>query len=167
VCVRPLQGGPIGCSPPHASLEGSFHVWPWGSLDNRPRGLSHATPLGGCYVTDHDPCPAHAGGVVSTLTGGFPHSLFWNCACKVLHSATKRAKERVKRTSSARVMLDFLQTGRHPQEQIGLGGSSSVRERFEQVQLHFFAQVGREETDSDVCSWIGPLPARCRPHVCR
>jgi len=62
VCVRPLQGGPIGCSPPHAPLEGSFHVWPWGSLDNRPRGLSHATPLGGCYVTGQDPSPAHAGG---------------------------------------------------------------------------------------------------------
>jgi len=28
VCVRPPQGGPIGCFPPHAPLEGSFHVWP-------------------------------------------------------------------------------------------------------------------------------------------
>jgi len=51
-----------GCSPPHAPLEGSFHVWPWGSLDNRPRGLSHDTPLGGCYVTCQDPSPAHAVG---------------------------------------------------------------------------------------------------------
>jgi len=47
VCVRPPQAGPIGCSPPHAPLEGSFHVWPWGSLDTRPRGLFHATPQGG------------------------------------------------------------------------------------------------------------------------
>ena len=73
VCVRPPQGGPIGCSPPHAPLEGSFHVRPWGSLDTRPRGLSHATPLAGCYLTGHDPSQAHAGGVVSPLTGGFPH----------------------------------------------------------------------------------------------
>jgi len=61
VCQTP-QVGPIGCSPPHAPLEGSFHVWPWGSLDTHPRGLSHATPLGGCCVTGHDPSPAHAGG---------------------------------------------------------------------------------------------------------
>ena len=58
----PPQGGPIGCSPPHAPLEGSFHVWPWGSLDTPPRGLSHATPLGGCCLTVRDPSPAHAGG---------------------------------------------------------------------------------------------------------
>ena len=70
-CVRPLQGGPIGCSSPRAPLEGSFHVWPWGSLDTRPRGLSHATPLGGWYVTGHDPSPAHAGGRV-TPDRGFP-----------------------------------------------------------------------------------------------
>jgi len=75
VCVRPLQGIPIGCSPPHAPLEGSFHAWPWGSLEARPRGLSHATPRAGCYVTGHDPSPAHAGGVVSPLTGGFPHTV--------------------------------------------------------------------------------------------
>ena len=63
LCVSdPPQGGPIGCSPPHAPPEGSFHVWPWGSLDTHPRGLSHATPLGGCCVTGHDPSPAHAGG---------------------------------------------------------------------------------------------------------
>lgn len=61
-CVRPLQGGPIGCSSPRAPLERSSRVWPWGSLDTRPRGLSHATPLGGCYVSGHDPSPAHAGG---------------------------------------------------------------------------------------------------------
>jgi len=47
VCVTPLQGGPIGCSSPHAPLERSFHVWPWGSLETRPRGLSHANPLEG------------------------------------------------------------------------------------------------------------------------
>jgi len=62
VFVRPPQGRPIGCSPPHAPLERSFHVWPWGSLDTRPRGLSHATPLGGCCVTGHDTSPDHAGG---------------------------------------------------------------------------------------------------------
>ena len=37
-CVRHLQGGPIGCSRPHAPLERSFRVWPSGSLDTRPRG---------------------------------------------------------------------------------------------------------------------------------
>ena len=46
-CVRPLQGGPIGYSSPRAPLEGSFHVWPWRSLDTRPRKPSHATPPGG------------------------------------------------------------------------------------------------------------------------
>ena len=38
-CARPPQGGPIGCSPPHAPLEGSFHVRPWGSLDTPPKGV--------------------------------------------------------------------------------------------------------------------------------
>ena len=35
------------------------------------RGLSHATPLGGCYVSGHDPSPPHAGGRV-TPERGFP-----------------------------------------------------------------------------------------------
>jgi len=48
-------------------------VWPSGSLDTRPRGLSHATPLGGCYVTGHDPSPAHAGGRVTPDRGFPPH----------------------------------------------------------------------------------------------
>jgi len=68
----PPRGGPIGCSPPHAPLEGSFHVWPWGSLDTPPRGLSHATPLGGCCVTVHDPSPAHAGGSCLPCQGVSP-----------------------------------------------------------------------------------------------
>jgi len=59
-CARPPQGGP-------------FHVWPWGSLDTPPKGLSHATPLGGCCVTVHDPSPAHAGGSCLPCQGGFPH----------------------------------------------------------------------------------------------
>ena len=71
-CVRPPQGGPIRCSPPHAPLEGSFHVWPWGSLDTPPRGLSHATPLGGSCVTVHDPSPAHAGGSCHPCQGVSP-----------------------------------------------------------------------------------------------
>jgi len=33
-------------------------------------------------------------------------------------------------------MLDCLQTAPHPHEQEGLGGPSSVMERFEQVPLH-------------------------------
>jgi len=49
-------------------------------------------------------------------------------------------------------MLDFLQTARHPHEQTGLGGPSSVMERFEQVPPHYSAQVEREETDSEVRS---------------
>jgi len=48
-------------------------VWPWGSLDTRPMGLSHATPQGGCYVTGHDPSPAHAGGRVTRDRGFPPH----------------------------------------------------------------------------------------------
>ena len=59
-CVRPLQGGPIGCSSPRTPLEGSFRVWLWSSLDTCPKGLSHALPLGGCFVSGHDPSPAHA-----------------------------------------------------------------------------------------------------------
>jgi len=74
-CARPPQGGPIGRSTPHAPLEGSFHVWPWGSLDTPPRGLSHATPLGGCCVTVRDPSPAHAGGSCLPCQGGFPHTI--------------------------------------------------------------------------------------------
>jgi len=70
-CVRPLQGGPIQCSSPRAPLEGSFRVWPSGSLDTRSKGLCHTTPLGGCYETGHDPSPAHAGGRV-TPDRGFP-----------------------------------------------------------------------------------------------
>ena len=68
----PPEGGPIGCSTPHAPLEGSFHGWPWGSLDTPPRGLSHATPLGGCCVTAHDPSPAHAGGSCLPCQGVSP-----------------------------------------------------------------------------------------------
>ena len=75
-----------------------------------------------------------------------------NYACKLIHRARKKAKEHVKQTSRARVMLDCLQTARHPHEQSGLGGSSSVMERFEQVPLHFSAQVRREETHSEVRS---------------
>jgi len=49
-------------------------VWPWGFQDTPPRGLSHATPLGGCYVTGHDPSPAHAGGRVTPDRGFPPHT---------------------------------------------------------------------------------------------
>jgi len=64
-------------------------------------------------------------------------------------------------------MLDFLKTAQHHQEEIRLGGSASVMELFQQDPLHFSWQVGREEAESEVRLWIGPLPARCRPHVCR
>jgi len=37
-----------------------------------PRGLSHATPLGGCCVTVHDPSPAHAGGSCHPCQGVSP-----------------------------------------------------------------------------------------------
>jgi len=50
-------------------------VWPWGSLDTPPRGLSHATPLGGCCVTVHDPSPAHAGGSCHPCQGVSPTSV--------------------------------------------------------------------------------------------
>ena len=43
-CGRPRQGDLIGCSSPRALLEESFRVWPSGSPDTHPRGLSHATP---------------------------------------------------------------------------------------------------------------------------
>jgi len=62
VCVRPLQRSLIGCSWPRAILEGSFRVWPLGSLDTRPRGWSHTNPQRGCYVTSQDPSPAPFGG---------------------------------------------------------------------------------------------------------
>jgi len=74
VCVRPFQRGPMGCSPPHAPLEGSFHVWPGGSLDTRPRGLSHTTPLGGRCVRGHDASPAHARGRVTPDRGFLPQA---------------------------------------------------------------------------------------------
>ena len=47
-------------------------MWPWGSLDTPPRGLSHATPLGGCCVTVYDPSPAHAGGSCLPCQGVSP-----------------------------------------------------------------------------------------------
>jgi len=37
-------------------------------------GLSHAIPLGWCYVGGYDPLPAHAGGRV-TADRGFPTQL--------------------------------------------------------------------------------------------
>jgi len=88
----------------------------------------------------------------SYLLCGKSGCLCGNYACKVLHSARERANEHIKRTSRAKVMLDCLQTARHPHEQKGLGRPSSVMERFEQVPLQFSAQVGREETDSEVRS---------------
>jgi len=60
-CVRTLQGGPIGCSSPRVPLEELLRVWPSGFLATRPRGMSRATPLGGCYVAVCDQSPAHAG----------------------------------------------------------------------------------------------------------
>jgi len=72
-CVRPLPGGPIRCSSPRAPPEGSFRLWPSNTLDTRPRGMSRATPLGGCYVTGHDPSSAHAGGRVTPDRGLPPH----------------------------------------------------------------------------------------------
>jgi len=75
-----------------------------------------------------------------------------NYACNVLHSERKRVKEHINRTSRARVMLDCLQTDRHPHDHKRLGGSSSVTEGFGQVPLRFSAQVGCEESDSEVRS---------------
>jgi len=63
----------MGCSSPRAPLEGSFRVWPSGSLTTRPRGLSHATPLGGCYVVVRGPSPAHAGSRVTPDRQFAPH----------------------------------------------------------------------------------------------
>jgi len=50
-------------------------VWPSGSLDTRPKGMSHATPLEGYYVTGQDRSPAHAGGRVTPDRGFPPHIL--------------------------------------------------------------------------------------------
>jgi len=60
LCQAPL-GDPIGYSSPHDPQEGSFRVWPSGSLDTRTRGVSHANPLGGCYVVVSGTSTAHAG----------------------------------------------------------------------------------------------------------
>ena len=70
----PFQGGPIGCSPPHAPLEGSFHVWPWGSLDTPPKGVVPRYPPRGVLRDCSRPVPGSCRGVVSPLTGGFPHN---------------------------------------------------------------------------------------------
>jgi len=72
-CARPPQGGPIGCSPPHAPLEGSFHVWPWGSLDTPPKGVVPRYPPRGVLRDCSRPVPGSCWGVVSPLSGGFPH----------------------------------------------------------------------------------------------
>jgi len=75
LCVcQTSPGGLIGCSSPRASLEGSSRVWPSGSLNISPRGLSRATPLGTCYVTGRDPSPAHAWGRVTPVSGFLPQA---------------------------------------------------------------------------------------------
>ena len=53
-----------------------LRVRPSGSLDTRPRGLSHATPLEGCYMSGHDPSPAYARGRV-TPDRRFPPQVSW------------------------------------------------------------------------------------------
>jgi len=61
-CVRPLQGGPIGCSSPRAPLEGSFRVWPSGSLDTRPRGAVPRYPPKGVLRDWSRPVPGSCRG---------------------------------------------------------------------------------------------------------
>ena len=94
------------------------------------------------------------------------------CSCGnyngcIIRSATKCAKEHLKRISRARGTLDCLTTARHTDAQKELGGSASVMERFQQVPLQFSGQVGREEAGSEVRLCIEPFPVRHRPHVCR
>jgi len=48
-------------------------VWPSGSLATRPRGVFHAIPLGGCYVSRRDPSAADSGGRVTPDRGFPPH----------------------------------------------------------------------------------------------
>jgi len=56
-CVRPPQAGPIGCSSPRAPLEGSFRVWPSGSLETRPRGAVPRYPPRGVLRDWSRPVP--------------------------------------------------------------------------------------------------------------
>jgi len=79
-CVRPLQGGPIGCSSPRAPVEDSFRVWPSGCLDTRPRACLTLTPPGGCYVSGHDASPAHAERPCHPVHGVSPAA--WRIASK-------------------------------------------------------------------------------------
>jgi len=61
-CVRPLQGAPIGCSSPRASIEGSFRVWPSGSLHSRPRGVVPRYPPRGMLREWSRPVPGSCRG---------------------------------------------------------------------------------------------------------
>jgi len=70
LCQAPL-GDPIGYSSPHAHPEGPCRVWLSGSQGTRPRGVSHATTLGGCYVLVLGPSLDNAGVGVAPDTG-FP-----------------------------------------------------------------------------------------------
>jgi len=67
----PSRGARSGVPHPVPLLRGRFVCGPRATWTPAQGGLSHTTPLGGCYVTGHDPSPAHAGGRV-TPDRGFP-----------------------------------------------------------------------------------------------
>ena len=52
-------------------------MWPSGSLDTRPRGVSHATPPGGCYDVVSGLSSAHAGARVTPDRGVSPTVETW------------------------------------------------------------------------------------------
>jgi len=71
-CGRPPQGAPIGCSPPHAPLEGSFHVRPWGSLDTPSKWVVPRYPPRGVLRDCSRPVPGSCRGGRVTPVRGFP-----------------------------------------------------------------------------------------------
>ena len=68
----------------HVSWRASHPRAPW--PPTRPRGVSHATPLWGCYVIVRDPSPAHAGSPVTTDRGFPPQHQERNIARKAFES---------------------------------------------------------------------------------
>ena len=97
LCVSdPPQAGPIGCSPPHAPPEGSFHVWPWGSLDTPPKGVVPRYPPRGVLRDCSRPVPGSCRGVASPLTGGFPHKMARSGQSDASHCVNERRTTPIK-----------------------------------------------------------------------
>jgi len=70
----PSRRARSGVHHPAPLCRGRFVSGPRAPWTPAQGGLCHTTPLGGCYVSGHDPSPAYAGGRVTPERGFPPHS---------------------------------------------------------------------------------------------